>query len=347
MPFAVGLLVALSPAVGLHAAIDAYLAGPVKSGAFAGVVLVAKDGKPVVRKAYGLADEAARTPHRPETRLRIFSVTKQFTAALVLRLQDQKKLSVDDPVSKYVAGWPAEWNAVTVHHLLNHSAGIDIDTLYFWLVEHHPGFWDDPATPPPAYEPKPLLDGPGHTFRYSNAGYTVLSLVAETAGGKPYRELLRDEVFTPLGLTATGFDGDRAAGYRLAGDKLEPSEQKVGGIVAAGDLISTVDDLLKLDEALGKDGFLSAEARKAVFTPRPLSGGKPGLAYGWSVRTLPDGATLHRFGGAGSGFTAAVLRLPEAHVYIAILSNREADGEFPYGPGVLERVRAALGKPAR
>lgn len=347
MPFAVGLLVALAPAVGLHAAIDAYLAGPVKSGAFAGVVLVAQDGKPLVRNAYGLADEAARTPHRPDTRFRVFSVTKQFTAALVLRLQDQKKLAMDDPVSKYVADWPAEWGQVTIHHLLAHSAGIDIDTLYFWLVKHHPQYWDDPATPPPAYEPKRLLDGPGHTFRYSNAGYTVLSLVAEKAGGKPYRELLRDEVFTPLGLTGTGFDGARAAGYGFHDGKLEPSEQKVAGIVAAGDLISTVDDLLKLNEALDKDGFLSAEARKAVFTPRPLTNGKPGIGYGWTVRKLPDGATLHRFGGAGSGFTASVLRLPESHVFIAVLSNREADGEFPYGLGVLERVRAALGKPAR
>jgi D-alanyl-D-alanine carboxypeptidase len=339
------------PAAELERVIDAELAGPVKESKFAGVVLVAQNGKPLVRKAYGLADEGKPTPHEADTRFMIFSVSKQFTAALVLRLQDAKKLSVSDPVSDHVADWPAEWAKVTVHHLLTHSSGIDVDTLYFWLVKHHPQFWEDATAKPPVYEPKALLDGPGATFRYSNAGYTVLSLVAAKAGKKPFHDLMRAEVFEPLGLTRTGFEGEakaavRAKGYKLTGKRLEASEQKTHFITGAGDVVSTADDLLKWDEALYADAFLSADGRKAMFTPF-VKGKSGGLGYGWSVRRTADKKEYHLFGGSGSGFTASVVRMPELHLYVAVLTNRESDGPFPYGEKVFEKAVEVLTRPAR
>src|SRR5262245_53273527 len=101
----------------LEREVDNYLAGPVAQRMFAGAILIAKDGKPILRKAFGYADWQQKSPNTPETRFMIFSITKQFTAALILRLQDLKKLSVSDPVSRHVEHWPSEWAPVTVHHL--------------------------------------------------------------------------------------------------------------------------------------------------------------------------------------------------------------------------------------
>jgi CubicO group peptidase (beta-lactamase class C family) len=330
----------------LGMAVDAYLAGPVKERKFSGVVLVARDGKPLVRKAYGFADWTKQTPVTPETGFMIFSVSKQFTAALILRLQDQGKLSVGDPVARHVPNWPKEWEAVTVHHLLSHSAGIDIDTLYFWLIKHHPEYWEDPAREMPAYAPKPLLSKPGTTFRYSNAGYTVLTRIAAKIGGKPFAELMRDEVFHPLGMRHTGLEGTvtappRARGHRRTDKGMEISEQKTHYVRGAGDVVSTLDDLLRWDEALYGEGLLSASARRAMFTPT-VRGKQGGFGYGWLLRDMPDGQPLPVFSGSGAGFTAYVIRLSDRHLYVAVLSNLDSDGPFPYGLGVLNAVKAML-----
>lgn len=329
--------------------LDAYLASATNERKFSGVALVAKNGQPVFRKAYGFADWTKKSPNTPDTGFMIFSVTKQFTAALILRLQDQKKLDVTDRVSDYVANWPDQWNAVTIHHLLTHSSGIDVDTLYFWLVKYHPKFWEDPAQTPPAYQPRALLSEPGTTFRYSNAGFTVLTLVAEKAGGRPFADLLRAHVFTPLGMRNTGFEGiaptpARARGHRLTPTLAEILEQKTHFVVGAGDVISTLDDMLKWDESLYGSGFLSDAARKAMFTPF-VKAKRGGLGYGWLMRDTTDGRPMPLFSGSGSGFTAYVIRRPESHLYVAVLSNMETEGEFPYGLGVLERTERILGNP--
>jgi D-alanyl-D-alanine carboxypeptidase len=335
------------PVAELERAVDAYLEQPVRERKFSGVVLIAKDGRPLVRKAYGFADWAKQTPNTPEMGFMIFSVTKQFTAALLLRLQDQGKLSVQDPVARHVADWPKEWEAVTVHHLLSHSSGIDVDTLYFWLIKYHPEYWEDPAEKAPAYEPKPLLSTPGTTFRYSNAGFTVLSRIAAKVGGKPFPELMRDEVFRPLGMDHTGLEGTtapaRARGHRLTATTAEVSEQKTHFIVGAGDVVTTADDLLKWDEALYGDGFLSAAARRAMFSGY-VKGKHGRLGYAWLLRDTADGRPLQVFSGGGAGFTSYVIRRPDRHLYVAVLCNVETDREFPYGLGLLEKAEAVLGK---
>ncbi|MFO0807640.1 MAG: serine hydrolase domain-containing protein [Gemmataceae bacterium] len=326
--------------------VDTYLAGPVKERTFSGVVLVAKDGKPLHRKAYGLADEVQGVPNTPDTGFMIFSVTKQFTAALILRLQDRGKLSVNDPVTKYFAEWPKPWEKVTIHHLLTHSSGIEVDSQYFWLVKHYPEFWEDKSKSPPPFEMKALLSEPGTRFRYSNAGYTVLTLIAAKAGGKPYADLIRAELFQPLGMARTGFAGAmpppaRARGYRLTNGAPELSEQKTIDIVGAGDAVTTVDDLLKWDEALYGDALLSSAARKAMFTPF-VPGKNGSFGYGWLVRESAPGRSLQLFSGSGAGFAAYVIRVPEEHLYVAVLCNRESEGPFPHGLGVLDAARVVL-----
>jgi CubicO group peptidase (beta-lactamase class C family) len=339
----------------LEQSVESYLSSAAKERRFSGVVLVAKDGKSLFRRAYGFADWTKRTPNEPDTRFMIFSVTKQFTAALILRLAEEGKLSVSDPVSKHVGDWPKEWESVTVHHLLTHSSGIEVDTQYFWLIKHHPEYWEDPARKPPPYEPKNLLNEPGTTFRYSNAGYTVLTLIAANAGGKPFPKLMEETVFRPLGMAHTGLEGispalPRARGHRLTAESADILEQKTHYIVGAGDMVTTVDDLLKWDESLYGEKFLSERSRKAMFTPF-VKGKRGGFGYGWLIRDTTDKRPMHVFSGSGSGFTAYVIRRPDIHLYVAVLTNQETEGEFQFGTGVLDLAERSLqstaGEPGR
>lgn len=341
------LLALISADDSVARSVDAILEQPVKERKFSGVVLVAKDGKPIVRKAYGFADWTTKTPNTPDTGFMIFSVTKQFTAAAILRFQDRGLLKTSDPVSKYIDHWPKEWESVTVHHLLSHTSGIDIDTLYFWLIKHHPSFWEDPKQSPPKYEPKALLSEPGKVFRYSNAGYSVLSLVVERVSKRPFDETLHAEIFVPLGMTRTRCEREtpipgRARGHTLTPTTAEIAEQKTHFIVGAGDVVSTADDMLKWDEALLGDQFLSANAKKEMLTPH-VRGKRGGMGYGWQIREV-GGKPIQLFGGSGTGFRSLVIRNPEKHVYIALLANCESPFDAEFAVDFLAKIEAAIAK---
>ncbi len=219
---------------------DAALFEAIPERQFSGALLIAVDGKPLVRKAYGFADWVRRIPNTPETRFMIFSSTKQLTAAAILRVVDQKKLSLQDPVAQYIDNWPEQWKSVKIHHLLSHSSGIDVDTLAFWLFRFYPQFWPEPQETPPAYEPKGLLAEPGAMFRYSNVGFTVLSMVAEKVSSKPFADAMQDLVFGPLKMAQSGLEGDSALRKRARGHNYpdtEYLEQKTTDIRGAGDVV--------------------------------------------------------------------------------------------------------------
>lgn len=180
----------------------------------------------------------------------------------------------------------------------------------------------------------------------------LLARVVARASGKDFQGFLEEEVFAPLGMTHTGCDRDRptpgrARGLDLSGDAPAVSEQPTHGIVGAGDVYSTVDDLLKWDEALYGDRLLSARSRAAMFDLQ-FKTGRGGVGYGWFVREAPDGSFAYfQHGGGGSGFTSVLIRLPRDHVYIAVLANLGSEGSFTIGDGCRERLDAwlARGKP--
>jgi len=312
-------------AAAVERAVDDSVAAPLRDRRFSGIVFVEKDNRVLVRKAYGLADRERAIPNTPDTPFMIMSVSKQFTAALILRLAAQQRLGLQDRVSDYLADWPLEWDAVTIHHLLTHSAGTDIDTTYFWLIQHHPQYWPNPAETPPEYSPRELLTPPGTTFLYANVGYTLLSMIASAATGRPFDELMREEVFCPLGMNDTkperrGPIAGRARGYRRTNDGFAPLEQETIDIVGAGDLVSTVDDLAKWDRALSDDRFLPSSLRSAMLTPY-VTGKYGGVGYGWFFRTGDDGRRLQFHSGDGAGFRAWNYRIPEAGLSMIVLSN--------------------------
>lgn len=332
-------------AAAVERAVDEAVAAPLRDRRFSGIVRVEKDNRVLLRKAYGLADRERAIPNTPGTPFMIMSVSKQFTAALILRLAAQKRLGLDDRISDYLADWPVEWDAVTIHHLLTHSAGTDIDTTYFWLIQHHPEYWPNPAETPPEYKPRALVATPGTTFHYANVGYTLLSMIASAAGGKPFDELMRDEVFCPLGMNDTRPErGDRipgrARGYRRTEDGFALSEQRTIDIVGAGDLVSTVDDLAKWDRALDDDRFLPSSLRYAMFTPY-VTGKYGGVGYGWFSRIGNDGRQLQFHSGDGAGFRAWNYRVSEGGLTVIVLSN-VGEHDSSWVRGVLDAITKVI-----
>jgi CubicO group peptidase (beta-lactamase class C family) len=276
------------------------------------------------------------------------SVSKQFTAALVARLVAAGTLRLDDPVSKYVANWPAEWDAVEIRHLLAHSSGLDIDTTYFWLVRHHPEYWPEDDEPPP-YEPLALPAAPGTTYRYANVGYTLLSLVASGASGRSFDELMRDEVLLPLGLTSTvpERNGIRvpgcARGYTRVEGGLRLEEQKTIDIVGAGDLVSTADDLLRFDTAFDRDEFLPVPLRDAMLAPHTEGPDGVRLGYGWFLRTSAGGRALQYHTGSGAGFRAFNFRLPHERLVVVVLANVD-ESRMPWILPMVDRIADAASR---
>jgi CubicO group peptidase (beta-lactamase class C family) len=329
----------------LDAAIDRYLKSETEQKRFSGVVLIAQNGEPLVRRAYGYADAVQKTPNTPETPFLIFSNTKQFTAAAILLLRDRGKLNLEDPISWHLPDCPPEWASVTLQHLLTHTSGIEIDNLWFWIVNRYPSYREDPT--PPTYERKPLKTPPGEVFQYSNGGYILLAQVVAKVGGRDFQRFLEEEIFAPLRMVHSGCDHDRptpgrARGHDLSGVVPVISEQTTHGIVGAGDVYSTVDDLLRWDEALYGDKLLSSESRAAMFRIQYKTA-RGGLGYGWFVRRGADGSISHfQHGGSGAGFTSVLIRRPKDHVYIAVLANLGYEVEFKLGDGCRERLDAWL-----
>jgi D-alanyl-D-alanine carboxypeptidase len=335
----------------IEGVVDQAVTGPVADRRFAGVVLVARDGRPLFRKAYGMADREQGIAHTAATPFMIMSVSKQFTAALIMRMVASGRLRLDEPVSKYLENWPAEWNGVEIRHLLSHSSGLPIDTTYFWLVKHHPEYWAEPGTEPPAYEPHALLTAPGTTYLYANVGYTLLSMIAAKAGGRPFDDLLRDEVLRPLGLTHTLPERNgrrvpgRARGYSRTDDGFKLSEQQTIDIIGAGDVVSTVDDLARFDAAFDDDRFLPAPLRDAMLTPHVPGTRGASLGYGWFLRTSDAGHAVQYHGGSGAGFRAINYRLPNERLVVVILSNVDEatmPWTMPLADRIAEVVRSSL-----
>lgn len=186
---------------------DEYLSAAVKMG-FTGSVLVARDGKVIFSKGYGMANAEWDIPNTPQTKFRLGSITKQFTAASILLLQERGKLSVQDPVCKYIADCPKAWEPVTIHHLLVHTSGISSYTDV-----RSPGEFRKlnlthvtPAAFVDSFKGKPLEFHVGEKMKYSNSGYFMLGYIIEKISGQSYEAFLQENIFTPLKMADTGYD---------------------------------------------------------------------------------------------------------------------------------------------
>lgn len=307
--------------------------------AFSGYVLVTQHDRPIFSHAYGFADRARELTPTADTSFRVGSVTKQFTAAAILKLEQQGKLSVTDPIGKHLPEYPAVGKDLTIHQLLTHTSGI-------------PNLTDDPevqARKAQRYSPaellalfwnKPLQFAPGSRFAYSNSNYQVLGAIIERVSGKPYATYLADELFAPAGMSRTVVGDaeratDRAEGYQLDGDQLIVTDPiDMSGPYAAGGVRSTANDLVRWHRALSGDTILDATSRAKLIKPDHND-----YAYGWVVKTIEKRGVLWHNGGI-DGFTTTYWRVPEADLVVVAWSNVVDVNVDPIGRAAVE---AALG----
>ena len=289
---------------------------------FTGTVLVARHGEIILQKGYGFKDAATGTPNTVNTIYEIGSLAKQFTAAVILKLQEQGKLSVHDKLSKYYPGYP-NGDKITIHYLLSHSAGI-------YNYTNNKAFMSGDQSKPVTLDSmiglfinQPLAFEPGTKFSYSNSGYTLLGYIIEKVTGRPYREALETMILRPLQLKHSGYDfialtdSNKATGYSYyAPGAYEPARYVHPSILyTTGALYSTVGDLYKWHWALMTNDFLSAASRQMMYTP--VAGP---YGYGWFADSL-FGKKRASHDGAVPGFKSNINRIPEDDVCVIALSN--------------------------
>jgi CubicO group peptidase (beta-lactamase class C family) len=288
-------------------------------------LLVLRDGKPVVRRAWGLSDVDNRVSASPSTNYRLASVTKQFTAAAILLLAQDAKLQLGDTIGTWFPSLPQRVRSVTVRQLLTHTSGIvdyedvipsgttrqlhDRDVLKL-LEEQDTSYF-----------------AAGSAYRYSNSGYALLALIVEKASGMSFADFLRTRIFAPLGMdhTVAHEDGistvhDRAYGHTLRNGRWVRKDQSTtSAVLGDGGIYSSIDDLAKWDAALYDSRLLSDESRRLAFTPHTGTD-EAGVKYGFGWRIT--GETLWH-SGETSGFRNVIVRFPARRMTVVILSNRD------------------------
>jgi CubicO group peptidase (beta-lactamase class C family) len=315
---------------------DEYCRAQVAVNRFSGAVLVAKGDQVLFAKGYGLANIERQVPITPQTKFRLGSITKQFTAMAILILAEQGKLSVDDPTSKHVE-CPEAWKDVTIHHLLTHTSGIPSFTSLAGYGASMP-LPSSPSKTLDRVREMKLEFTPGEKFAYSNSGYVLLGQIIEQASGKSYEDFLRESIFDPLSMQDTGYDSaykilpHRAAGYRRLGDQMANAQYLDMTIPhAAGALYSTVEDLHRWSCALDEKKLIASAAYEKMFTPV-----KGNYGYGWMI-DKQFGRPRVGHGGGINGFVTYIARFPEEKLCAIALCNVE-----PSGAGTVGSALAAI-----
>jgi CubicO group peptidase (beta-lactamase class C family) len=329
---------------------EAIMASFYRADAPGAAVLVARGDAILYRGARGLADVASGAPLTADSVFRIGSVSKQFAAAGLLKLVEAGKVSLDDPLSKYVADFPNAGH-ITVLELLNHTSGVkDYTRIAAWRQSRLEADLDT-ASLVAIFKSAPPDFAPGEDWAYDNSGYVLVGAVIEAASGQPWHEYLRTALFEPLGLSHTGYGADprfaaqQVAGYSLDDGKVVPamaiSMTQPG---AAGALLSTVDDLLKWNRALHEGRVLHSDTYARMVTP---VGAAVQAHYGFGIElaTVQGQPMLDHSGGI-FGFESMLDYLPGPDISVVVLQNNDSNDDFK-GPDMIARklAAAALGKP--
>jgi CubicO group peptidase (beta-lactamase class C family) len=296
-------------------------------------VLIARNGVVLLSKGYGPADEASKIPDAPQTRFRIGSITKQFTAMAILILQERGKLHVQDHLCLYITDCPTDWQPITLQQLLTHTSGIPdyINSPDF------PPYIGTPATPAQLiarFKDQPLLFAPGTRWSYSNSGYTLLGYIIEEVSGESYAQFLQENIFDPLQLRDTGYDSNTPALPQHATGYLSPHVEPVyldmSEFYAAGALYSTVEDLERWDQALAMHRLVSQQSLDAMFAvavPCPAGGcllpSDLGYGYGWFIATESNQRLIYHLGHI-DGFLTFNGFYPSVGLDVVVLSNMDS-----------------------
>jgi CubicO group peptidase (beta-lactamase class C family) len=296
---------------------------------FNGTVLVAEGGEVIYKKGWGMANKEWNIPNGPETRFRIASMSKQFTAMLIMQLVEEGRIDLGDRLIDHIPEFRKETGErVAVHHLLTHTSGLPD-------YSDAPGFWNELMRHPmtPAFVIDSLSSGdlhfePGTQYRYNNGGFYLLSLIVERITGHSFAQALQERIFDPLGMNDSGLDvpetilPNRADGYEQFVDGFENAPyRQIDNLLGTGAIYSTAEDLYRWDRALYTDRLLGPEYKAIMFTPCLED-----YAYGMGVRRIPlgeSGDSTFYMGHSGNvaGFNSRIVRLPEDGHCIILLCN--------------------------
>jgi CubicO group peptidase (beta-lactamase class C family) len=290
-------------------------------------VIVIQDGKPVLRKGYGLAEVELGVPIRPDMVFRVGSVTKEFTSACILMLAEKGRLRLDDDIARYLPAYPAGGRKITIEQLLTHTSGIHSYTdmpawrdrmREDWTLAQLVDFFDG----------EPFDFEPGVKWHYDNSGYVLLGLILEKVTGKTYADVVAEMIFRPLGMKDTRYGDDapivpgRVSGYQKTPDGIRNAPfLSMTQPYAAGAIVSTADDLARWQAALDAGKILTPASRRKMWTPVTLPDGtSTRYGYGWIIWSY-EGHPVVEHGGGINGFQTANMRFPDDRLYVAVLSN--------------------------
>lgn len=291
-----------------------------------GVVLISKKGNVTYKKAFGLANMELEVPMKTDMVFEIGSLTKQFTAVAILQLMEQGKLSLNDPITKYIPDYPVYERTITIHHLLTHTAGLQNYTSQdkwtsMWRMEKTLLETID------LFKNEPLDFTTGSKFNYSNAGYVLLGYIIEKVSGLSYNAYLDKNVIQAAGMkntfcgTHSAIVKNRASGYQINSNYINAEFLSFSQIHAAGALMSTVDDLYVWNKALRNSTLLKKETLKLAETNYKTSNGAPiNYGYGWFLNELYGSPTVEHGGGI-FGYITYALYLPKEDIYVVVLTN--------------------------
>ena len=302
--------------------IDTLITAYSKLNQFNGSALVAKKGSILLNKGYGNQDAGSKVLNNEQTIFELGSITKQFTAAVILKLVQEKKLSLSDRLSKYFPDYP-KGDSITIRELLTHTSGI-------YNYTNDRDFMNNEITEPATrekmmalFKDKPLDFSPGTSWSYSNSGYSMLGYIIEEVTKKPYWDAVRQYIFTPLHMNHSGFDfthlndPDKAVGYLKLNNQVSFTAPIVDSTVSfsAGAIYSTTGDLYLWNQALQNNVVLSKAQQEAAYTPV-----KNDYGYGWVMDSIAGKRRVGHNGGI-PGFLTTFSRVPEDDVCVILLSN--------------------------
>lgn len=310
----------------IGATLDDYLKR-VEAFGFSGALIVEKDGKIILSKGYGWADRAKNIKNTPDTPFLIASVSKQFTAAAVLQLEERGKLQTDDPIGKYFKDIPADKSRITIHQLLTHTWGVDSNNEVGEEINREKAVQKILAQP---FEAKP-----GEKFIYSD-GYALLAAIVEVVSGQTFESYVRQNIFTPTKMTTAGFMGDQAFyknrtlahGYNSGNDYGSPAEMSYSWDDRGGSgIVVSPRDFYNWELALRRDDVVSAQIKSKMFAPQFIINPKMAYGYGWFVMETERGTKMLYHGGneTPAGYTAELRRYPEEKVTTILMVNTMID----------------------
>lgn len=318
------------------AKLDTYLTRITPFG-FSGALLAAKDGEVILNRGYGMAVRSKGIPNTAQTVFSTGSITKQFTAAGIMKLEMMGKLRTEDPLSKHLNNVPDDKKKITLHHLLTHTSG---------LVQDVGGDYEIAARDETVKKilAQPLEFEPGTEFRYTNLGYTLLAAVIELVSGEPYEKFLLEHLFKPAGMNSTGYRGPGwsqmvvARWYNGEIDNGIPLEKNYPywNLIGNGGILSTTDDMFRWHRALLGEKILSAEAKKKLFTPFLNDYG-----YGWDILKTPRGTLIQHDGGSTLGNSAEIRRYIDAEI-VTILFCNQSYGLTPLFEVVRDKIQTLV-----